>query len=576
MTSFSSITDPSLHGMLLDTIEDFDMVATFGGTAVLYPARYSDRTDLPENLHAAVAATALRLRSLDYAKSRYVQSRPRPSRKSSHDHYMDAYRATKSHMSECAAAFESNAEIDVRLGTIAASVALQRLVTSVLGAHLLYRIGLNFEGDAVARHVLEQIAWAVAAAGLDDEDQLGRLSPTRSISNLKSLAPYAGPLYGRLSETTHASLTQHRAVVRSEGETLSVLLTWGRPTWSALTLLQLADLWVLAQEWTQREHMKQFLALDPSAGYEPVVDRPFLARMRSLVRRIEAEEASERDPGSAPDPAPGDQTPSASFGSEEAGADRDSWIKRLEERNPPPGTAPSRAHVLDQFLRWRRVSIRDRIYFANVSDRTMDAIQSLSPSADLRDVDVPGLDRNESLRNTLISALTFAPGHVFLEPWLSGIALGPLAELPVYSSDAWSRWVGKAHAPGLCQHRRQIGDGDDLLTMTDWVSLYREREVSSPFGDWLCSKCGGFAVGLLDDAQAEHFQRATQLLDAFNRIEFYERSEMSDQEQWREVAERAIDVSSAIAAACPDLAIACVTLARRAARLAGDLGGDQL
>lgn len=567
MTSFSSLLDPSLRGMLLDTIEDFDMVATFGGAAVLYPARY-EHTNLPENLHAAVAATTLRLRSLDYAKSRYGQTRRRQPHKSSHDLYIDAYRLAKAHIGACSNAFEPNAELEVGFGTFAASIALQRLVTSVLGAHLLYRIGLNFEGDAVARHVLEQIAWAVAAAELDDEEQLRQLSPTRAVSKLKPLAPYAGPLYGRLSETTHASLTQHRRVVRSEGETLSVLLAWDRPAWSALTLLQLADLWVLAYEWTQQGHMKSFLALDRSAGYAPLVDRPFLKHMRELVLRIEAEETSEHDRLPSPDVQADDGSSSASIAPEgPVQRDQAPWIQLLEARNPSRGIIASHTAALDKHAPWRRAALQRRIAFRNIPARTKRAVESLTAYTDLRAADLPGLDRSDPLRYALLSTLVFAPGYVFLEPWLRGIALGPLADIPVYSSNARSQWAGKAHASGLCQHRRQINTDDDLLTLAEWVATYRERQFSSPFDDWLCSKCGGFSVALLNDKQAEHFQRATELCDALERVSIYEQNLPMAQDEVHRFSERAIDTASAIAAVCPELRNGCVALTRRAAQL---------
>lgn len=290
MWSFSRADAPSPHGMLLDTLEDFDVVATLGGGAVLFPRRFSNKTQMREYLHAAVAAVLLRLSSIDYARRRYVLPTPERDLDPALASYMRAYYESKTYILACAESMVSNDAVKLELGTFAASVALERLPSSLLSTHLMYRLGLNYEGDAVARQTLEQIAWAVSAAGLVDEDELRRLKTARSVHKLKKLIPYTGEFYGRLSRTTHASLEEHQRVFKKEGDQPWIVLSWSRMAWSALNLLQLADLWVVGYEWTQREHMTAFRALDPTNDFAPRPDREFLQLVRSIVQEVEEAE----------------------------------------------------------------------------------------------------------------------------------------------------------------------------------------------------------------------------------------------------------------------------------------------
>ncbi len=346
-------------------------------------------------------------------------------------------------------------------------MALDRLVTSMLGAHVLYRIGLNFEGDAVARHVLEQIAWAVAAADINDEDALRKLSATRSIGKLKLLASYAGPLYGRLSETTHASFDQHSEIVDSDGEAVSIRLAWGRHALSALTLLQLADLWVLAYESTQRDHMTKFAGLNPEARYTVVSDREFIGAMRSLVTQIEEWENFEQNP-SLGEPKPDDGKTIGDRGESplpeaEDGID---WDAVLEERRPADGTIASHIDLLSEVAWLTDKQIMSRLSDYRVPEQARHALTRLPNDFDLREISIPFVEDETPTRNAMVSELLCAPGFHFLEPWMGGIALGELASLQVYSFNATGEWMGKAHAPGRCQHKRYIQEGD-LMSLSE-------------------------------------------------------------------------------------------------------------
>jgi uncharacterized protein YukE len=84
-----------------------------------------------------------------------------------------------------------------------------------------------------------------------------------------------------------------------------------------------------------------------------------------------------------------------------------------------------------------------------------------------------------------------------------GLPLGVLAHVQIYTSNSDPDY-GKGHAAS-CRHVRDGGialhPGDDLITAADLV----EGQF-----DW-CSKCGGYAVRRLTDAQLAHYRAAHRL-----------------------------------------------------------------
>lgn len=89
-----------------------------------------------------------------------------------------------------------------KLGQFAAGMALTRLNTSFTVLALLTRYGYGFESAGIARLILEQLAWAYAIRDCEDESLLTIL-PQSSMGTLRSLLPWSGRLYGKLSEYSH-------------------------------------------------------------------------------------------------------------------------------------------------------------------------------------------------------------------------------------------------------------------------------------------------------------------------------------------------------------------------------------
>lgn len=198
-----------------ELLEDFDVVGTLQYLVLLPRGQYFRH--LRENLRAAVVASTLHLQSLDYAKRRYCEA------KDDDEHlnptvvaYIGAYSASKAYVTRLLGKVKTEGCPDPTLGVFGASLALERLPPSFFCAHFLYRMGHSYEGHAVSRLILEQVAWAYAAHALDDLEAIKKIDTTRALSRLKRFAPVAGEMYGFLSKKTHIDYSSHREFLQVE------------------------------------------------------------------------------------------------------------------------------------------------------------------------------------------------------------------------------------------------------------------------------------------------------------------------------------------------------------------------
>ncbi|MBZ9645022.1 hypothetical protein [Streptomyces sp. PSKA30] len=93
----------------------------------------------------------------------------------------------------------------------------------------------------------------------------------------------------------------------------------------------------------------------------------------------------------------------------------------------------------------------------------------------------------------------------------TGLPLGVLAPVQVYTSDAASQYQGRAHSPG-CAHRRPehgVGHDDDLVTLEELLGC----KDFDP-----CSKCGGYAIRRLNQEQVAYYRAAHRLHDLAQRV----------------------------------------------------------
>ncbi len=293
--------DASLEGTneleaILRTLENFDVIPAGETGAVLYSHRQAT-SELPQNLRTATAASALGLTSLDGVKRRYPMDGADFDRRPVVRAYMDAIAAARAHIgsagNELAARDEPRNGLVVPIGVLASSVALQRLESGFLATHLLYRLGLNLEGDAVARQILEQIAWANGAFRLSTLKSIEALEPQTTIGAIKHVLPQTGRLYGELSKVAHAGIAVHRTVVDREGDRGVILFAQEKLSRAARIVLSLADAWVVVFEVTQGDYVENYRALHSRKNRTPNLGRRFVLESARAVAEIEALELEE-------------------------------------------------------------------------------------------------------------------------------------------------------------------------------------------------------------------------------------------------------------------------------------------
>lgn len=272
-------------------LEDFDVIATIQDV-VLVPGNPFGQT-LKENVRAAMVAEAFRFSSIDYAKRRYCRSNPSNEDNSQEAEplraYIKAYRCAKAYIHRMLEKLDPKGLPDPELGVFGSSLVLERLTSSFFSAHLLYRLGHRYEGHAVSRLIVEQIAWAYAAYPLQDIRDIEEIETTRAVSQLKCFAPDAGRLYGFLSTKTHIDYRSHPEFLAVERDRNIILHAQPEFLEYAQVILQLADLFGLVWELSQRSYIKtpETIRAGPS-GSLVRQDRPFLETMNNHLSKFKS------------------------------------------------------------------------------------------------------------------------------------------------------------------------------------------------------------------------------------------------------------------------------------------------
>jgi hypothetical protein len=281
----NSMFDFRLGERARELLEDFEVIATMQDMALVRRQHVSENLQL--NVRAAVVASTLRLSSIDYARRRYLPSHEiqEPSEEDSpRAAYTTAYCSAKAYMSHLTEKLRTTGRPDPSVGVFGASLVLERLASSFFCAHFLYRMGHKYEGHAVARLILEQIAWAYAAHQSDDLDFVEKIETTRSIGALKHFVPEAGRLYGFLSTKTHIDYSSHMEFLRVEDGKNVVLHAQPHYEEYAEVILLLADIFGLVWEVSQNAYLDDFEAID--VHRLPKSDRAFLAVLKEHLFRI--------------------------------------------------------------------------------------------------------------------------------------------------------------------------------------------------------------------------------------------------------------------------------------------------
>lgn len=267
---------------LLKTLVDMNPVAWYSDRLVIAP-NVPFGSELRDNLAAGVIASAHRFGSIDYVRRRYIEGRAQ-SEDGEYRLCVQIFRLCEDYLERVNSNFKPSSE--TRLGVFAASVALDRMRYSFSAVHILYSLGLNFEGDSVSRHILEQVAWAVSASSIDDENKLAKLK-SHHMRELKKIAPQAGVLYGYLSKNVHAGIDQHRQDFSVDSQGRGRISFFRNRLLSSYSILaDLTELWVVAFEWTQRDYLTVFTVLDPEDDYSFSTNSEFMGEVMALLDQL--------------------------------------------------------------------------------------------------------------------------------------------------------------------------------------------------------------------------------------------------------------------------------------------------
>ncbi len=265
-----------------ELLEDFEPL---GGLALV---RRRGNPALRTNVLAAVVASSRGYTSVDYARRRHAGLPPAANDSLSDcvDRYVDAYRAAKEHVFTGLSSFVSRESPEPSVGQFGASLVLERLPYSFLSAHLLYRLGHRYEGHAVARLILEQIAWAFVAYQHDEVENIASIVTTRTVSALNRLIPDAGRLYGFLSKKTHIDYDSHFDFLHIDRGRNAIYSAQPEFSEYARVVLMLADIFVAVWEVSQRG----FIDEPRSICWDS--DRPRLNAGRSFLTVMQTHQAA--------------------------------------------------------------------------------------------------------------------------------------------------------------------------------------------------------------------------------------------------------------------------------------------
>jgi hypothetical protein len=266
-----------------DLLEDFEFVVNIS-LGALIPNRPLDST-LENNIKAALAATTLRLKSLDYAKRTYCCNRHAEVIEDDRVKYVRAYKTAKAYMNTVVKRLEPDDKDLPSNGVFGASVVLERLKASFFSAHLLFRLGNEYEGYAVSRMILEQIAWAYSAYSMINLEEIQNIITTRSITKLKKLVPGVGILYNFLSNKTHIDYSSHGEFINIENNKNYVVYGHINYFDYARVILYLADLFIIVWEITQFHYLVEVESVEFDNGTIKIISsRPFDSVITELLR----------------------------------------------------------------------------------------------------------------------------------------------------------------------------------------------------------------------------------------------------------------------------------------------------
>ena len=268
------------HDWNHDALCRFAATATLHGDDICIVAvpQTPDPT-LRVNMIAAMTASKLGIRSVDYARRRYLAGDVGDKEE---DELAPILAAALQHVTAWRQQLTGSVSRTDCFGAVSAKACLVRLSTSFLASSLLFRFGMLIEARSIGRVIAEQLAWAFSVRRLD-ADGIAKVDPRKSIGTLKHLIPHAARTYGVLSKVLHLMPPMDRYYVdvreEDDGDVLEVRTRESRKLCasSAVILLVLADMYAIVSDvmLTDSARPPETISRSPEGDVRVRGDRPF-------------------------------------------------------------------------------------------------------------------------------------------------------------------------------------------------------------------------------------------------------------------------------------------------------------
>jgi len=142
-------------------------------------------------------------------------------------------------------------------GLVAAGAALLRLESSFKLSCCLLKLGYHFDGIALVKLILEQISWSYSVFKIEDQT-LYKIQPSKTLTKLNSLIPWAGKLYGELNKIAHIHTSQINKIVNFDAKKISVYLSNVKHSISSSFLLfHVLDAYGIVMEYIYKDYISE-------------------------------------------------------------------------------------------------------------------------------------------------------------------------------------------------------------------------------------------------------------------------------------------------------------------------------
>lgn len=168
----------------------------------------------------------------------------------------EAYTTGRELMLERLNAWGHKKENERGAGEVYSDTVLIHLFSTYDSIAILLKLNHLHESLSLCRIFLEQLALAYSLLDIDSPEDGFNMKPSKTVSNLKTVIPEAGMLYGLLCKSIHLEVESHLTFLRDDG---LVVVNHPKECFIAsLLLMKLAEFWCRIYEYTQKDAMRGF------------------------------------------------------------------------------------------------------------------------------------------------------------------------------------------------------------------------------------------------------------------------------------------------------------------------------